>query len=484
MALSPTPVPVKNGALCPDLCIIGAGSGGLSVAAGAVQMGASVVLIEGGEMGGDCLNYGCVPSKALIAAAKHAQAMRDGAPFGVTPVEPEVDYAAAMGHVHETIAAIAPHDSQERFEGLGCTVIRDWARFTGAEEVEAGGQRIRARRFVIATGSNAFVPPIPGLADAPYLTNETLWENRTLPTHLLILGGGPIGMEMAQAHRRLGADVTVIEAATPLAAAEPEVAAVAIRRLEAEGVALRTGLAATEVTSGDETVTLALADGSSVTGSHLLVATGRRPSLERLGLDAAGIAYDKRGVTVDAALRSSSNRKVYAIGDAAGGLQFTHVAGYQAGLVVRSALFRLPVKNRTDHIPKVTYTDPEIAQIGLTEAEARAEHGDRVEVVTAALPETDRGHAERLSDGLAKVVLGRGGRILGASIAGPHAGDLIQPWALALSKGMTIKDIAGHVAAYPTLGEVSKRAASACFSPRLFESAMVRRVIRLLARLG
>lgn len=470
--------------LTPDLCIIGAGSGGLSVAAGAVQMGASVVLIEGGRMGGDCLNFGCVPSKALLAAAKHAEAMRSGAPFGITPTEPQIDFARAMGHVRETIAAIAPHDSQERFEGLGCTVIRDWARFTAPNEITAGGHQVRARRVVIATGSTPFVPPIPGLDQVPYLTNETLWDISALPEHLLILGGGPIGMEMAQAHRRLGSRVTVLEAARPLAAAEPEAADLAIARLQGEGVEIRAGVTATGVSALDGAITLTLADGSTVTGSHLLVATGRRPGLDRLDLDAGEIAHDRRGVTVDNGLRSTTNRRVYAIGDAAGGLQFTHLAGYQAGLVVRNALFRLPVKNRTDHIPMVTYTDPEIAQIGLIEAAAREAHGAGIEVHRVELPETDRGHAERLEAGFAKVVIGSRGRILGACIVAPHAGDLIQPWALALSKGLRIKDIAGHVAAYPTLGEISKRASSAYFSSRLFQSPMIKRIVRLLARFG
>ncbi len=475
--------PEESAVLTPDLCVIGAGSGGLSVAAGAVQMGASVVLIEGGRMGGDCLNVGCVPSKALIAAAARAQAMREGGPLGIAPVEPTIDYAAAMGHVQETIAAIAPHDSHERFEGLGCTVIRDWARFVSPEEVVAGDRRIRARRFVVATGSVPAVPPIEGLDTVPYLTNETLWELTALPDHLVVLGAGAVGLEMAQAHRRLGARVTVIEAQRALGGSDPDLAAVALARLGAEGVALHEGAAAERVAGSEGAVTVTLAGGETVEGTHLLVATGRRPALGRLDLVAGGIEHGRAGVTVDRGLRSTSNRRVYAIGDAAGG-GFTHTAGYHAGLVVRSALFRLPVTARTDLLPRVTYTDPEIAEIGLTEAEARAAHGDRIEVHTAPLAENDRARAERQTDGLAKVIFGRGGRILGAGIVGPHAGELIQIWALAVSKGLRAKDIAGHVAPYPTLGEVSKRAVGAYFSARLFDSPTVKRIVRLLARIG
>ncbi|MEM7058227.1 MAG: FAD-dependent oxidoreductase [Pseudomonadota bacterium] len=470
--------------LTPDLCIIGAGSGGLSVAAGAVQMGASVVLIEGHKMGGDCLNYGCVPSKALIAAGKAAQAHRVSAPFGVTPTEPEVDYAAAMDHVHGVIKGIEPHDSVERFESLGVKVIQDWGRFADDRTVEAGGHTIRARRFVIATGSSAFVPPIPGLDKTPFLTNETLWDNRALPGHLIVVGGGPIGLEMAQAHRRLGSQVTVIEAFKALAKDDPDIAAIALAKLRAEGIDVREDAKVESTTRDGDGVQVQLEGGETVEGSHLLIATGRKPSTDKLNLDVAGIDHDHGGVKVNAGLRSVSNSRVYVIGDVAGGLQFTHVAGYQAGLVIRSALFRLPIKNRTDLIPWVTYIDPEVAQVGLTEAEARASHGDVVEVAHFEFAENDRARAELKTDGLVKAIVGKRGKILGCSMVGAQAGELIQPWALALSKGLKIGDMAGHVAAYPTLGEVSKRAAGAYFAPRLFESDRVKWIVRLLAKLG
>ena len=469
--------------LTPDLCVIGAGSGGLSVAAGAVQMGAEVVLVEGGRMGGDCLNYGCVPSKALIAAAAKAHTHRSSATYGVAADDPAIDYAAVMDHVRGAIARIAPHDSEERFERLGVTVIRDWARFVSPDEMAVGETRIAARRFVIASGSSPTIPPVPGLESVPYLTNETLWQNRVRPDHLIIIGGGPIGMEMAQAHRRLGSEVTLIQSGRALPRDDPEIAAVAVERLRAEGVTLREGVRAARVSGRAGAIEVELEDGACVSGSHLLVAVGRTPNLARLDLEAGGVAFGERGVTVDRGLRSTTNRRVYAIGDVAGGLQFTHLANYHAGLVIRNALFRLPVSVDRAKIPWATYTDPEVAHVGQTEAEAR-EAGGPVEVHRVPFSGNDRAIAMDESEGLIKIVVGRRGRILGASIAGPEAGELIHLWAFAIHAGRRIGDVAGYVAPYPTLGEVSKRAAGAYYQPRLFESPWVRRAVRLLARLG
>ncbi|MEM9011014.1 MAG: FAD-dependent oxidoreductase [Pseudomonadota bacterium] len=463
-----------------DLCVIGGGSGGLSVAAGAVQMGAKVVLIEGGKMGGDCLNYGCVPSKALIAAAKQAHTLRNGAKFGIKDVEPEVDYAAAMEHVQDVIAGIAPHDSVERFEGLGVRVIQDWARFVSRDEVQAGAAIIKARRFVVATGSGPLVPPIPGLADVPYLTNETLFDLRDRPEHLIIIGAGPIGMEMAQAHRRLGSRVTVLEAAKALARDDPETAAIALDQLRAEGVEIVEGAQVAEVGGSPGAITVRAGDDRQWTGSHLFVAVGRTPAIDRLDLDQAGIRYGRKGIEVDAQLRSS-NRRVYAVGDVAGGLQFTHVAGYHAGVVVRSALFGLPAKASEAHIPWVTFTDPELAQVGLTEAEARKIHGGKLEVLRFDYAENDRARAERATQGLLKVMVVRG-KPIGASIVGRQAGELINLWALAIANGMKIGAVTAMVAPYPTIGELNKRVAGQYYVPRLFESDFVKRVVRLVQR--
>ena len=463
-----------------DLLVIGAGSGGLSVAAGASQMGASVVLLEGHEMGGDCLNYGCVPSKALIAAGKAAHAHGRADAFGVQGAPASASYAAAMDHVREVIDTIAPVDSQERFEGLGVRVIREFGHFISPHEVEAGAHRIKARRVVIATGSAPLVPPIPGLDRVPYLTNETLFRNREKPDHLLILGGGPIGMEMAQAHVRLGCRVTVIEGATALNREDPEAAALVLEALRCEGVEIAEGAMADSAAGGAGNISVKTQDGRSFSGSHLLVALGRTPNAARLNLDAAGIAFSKTGITVDASLRTSNN-KVYAIGDVAGGLQFTHVAGYHAGVIIRSALFGLPAKAGTAHIPRTTYTDPEIAQIGLTEAEARDAHGDAMEAVRFDYSHNDRAIAERETAGFIKVMV-RKSRPVGVTIAGHQAGEHINFWALALANRLKMGQIAATVSPYPTFGEVNKRAAGAYFSPRLFESRLVKRAVRFVQR--
>jgi pyruvate/2-oxoglutarate dehydrogenase complex dihydrolipoamide dehydrogenase (E3) component len=462
-----------------DLCIIGAGSGGLSIAAGAVQMGAKVVLIEGHKMGGDCLNYGCVPSKALIAAAKQAHALGHGAGFGIADVVPAVDFAAVKDHVARVIATIAPVDSQERFEGLGVHVIRDWGRFISKTEVQAGDTVITARRFVVATGSRPLIPPIPGIETVPVHTNETIFDLRDRPDHLVIIGGGPIGMELAQAHRRLGSAVTVIEGARALGRDDPDLAAILLDRLRAEGVRIIEGAKAERISAtGGVTVHTSAGD---VTGSHLLVAVGRAVNLYRLDLDRAGVAHDKRGVTVGADLRSVTNRRVYAVGDAAGGRMFTHVAGYHAGIVIRSAVLGLPAKQRTDHIPSATYTDPELAQVGLTEAEARAQHGARLTVVSYDIHHNDRAIAEAKTTGRIKVMVVKG-RPVGASIVGPQAGEHIGIWAMALANRLKMSAIANTVLPYPTIGEINKRAAGAYFSPRLFDSLLVKRVVGAVQR--
>lgn len=463
-----------------DILVIGAGSGGLSVAAGASQMGADVVLLEGHRMGGDCLNFGCVPSKALIASGKAAYAQAHSGAFGVADVVPRVDYAAAKDHVAQVIATIAPVDSQERFEGFGVNVIREFGRFISPTEVLAGDTVITARRIVIATGSSPFVPPIPGLDSVPYETNETLFELREQPDHLLIVGGGPVGIEMAQAHIRLGSKVTVIEGLKALGQDDPEMSAIVLDRLRAEGIEIAELAVATEIRGKAGAIEIEVKGGRVFKGSHLLMAVGRKPNIDTLNLDSAGIDTTRTGVTVDGNLRST-NKRVYAIGDVAGGLQFTHVAGYHAGVIIRSILFGLPAKARTSHIPWVTYSDPELSQIGLSEAQARDRFGGKLEVVRHDYSHNDRAITERKTSGLIKVMVVKG-RPVGVSIVGHQAGELINLWALALANNMKMGQIAAMVAPYPTIGEINKRAAGAYFTPRLFDNLTVKRVVRLVQR--
>ena len=463
-----------------DICIIGGGSGGLSIAAGAVQMGAKVVLLEGHKMGGDCLNFGCVPSKALIASAKQAHAMSHGAKYGVSDVEPTVDYAAAKDHVHDVIATIAPVDSVERFEGLGVQVISEFGTFISKTEVQAGDNIIEARRFVIATGSGPFVPPIPGLDTVTYYTNENIFDLLEKPKHLIVIGGGPIGMEMAQAHRRLGCEVTVIEGMKAFGKDDPEMAAIVLDNLKAEGINIVEEAQAEKISGDGDTITVHTPKGD-FTGSHLLMAVGRKVNIDKLDLDKGGVAHDRTGVKVGPDLRSVTNKKVYAAGDVAGGLQFTHVAGYHAGVLIRSMLFGLPSKQRTDHIPWATYTDPELAQVGLTEAQAKSKYGTQLEVVRFEFHHNDRLIAERKTKGLIKVMVVKG-KPVGASIAGHMAGELIGMWAMAIANKMKMSAIANTVLPYPTVSEVNKRAAGAYFSPRLFENPTVKRVVGFVQR--
>jgi pyruvate/2-oxoglutarate dehydrogenase complex dihydrolipoamide dehydrogenase (E3) component len=471
---------LRDGVLQTDLCVIGAGSAGLSVAAGAVQMGASVVLVERHRMGGDCLNTGCVPSKALLAAAHVAQAMRAAARLGIAAHEPEVDFGRVHAHVHGVIGAIAPHDSVARFEGLGVTVLPGSARFISPREVVVGAQRIRARRFVVATGSGPAVPALDGLGQVPFLTNENIFDLTELPRHLIVLGGGPIGIEMAQAFRRLGARVTVLVRSRILPKDEPEAVAVLRAALLADGVELREHTDAAAVAPDEAGVRVLLdGDGDALVGSHLLVAIGRRPSLDGLGLAEAGVVAAPQGIAVDAGLRSS-NRRVFAIGDVAGGPQFTHIAGYHAGIVLRRALFGLPARVSYAALPWVTYTDPELAHAGLTEAAARAA-GHQVRVLMQPLDGNDRAQAERHTAGLIKLVLGKRGRILGATIAAPHAGEMIGLWGLAIQQRLKIGAIAAVILPYPTIAEISKRAAGGFYTPSLF-SARTRRIVGLIQR--
>lgn len=468
-----------------DLCVIGAGSAGLSVAAGAAQMGAHTVLIEAARMGGDCLNTGCVPSKALIAAAKAAAQIRRAGRFGVQAGEPQIDFAAVNRHVHDVIAGIAPHDSVERFTGLGCTVIQARARFVDERTLEAGGQRIRARRFVVATGSRAAVPAIPGLADAPFLTNESIFDNKALPEHLIVIGGGPIGCEMAQAHRRLGARVSVLDLATILPKDDPDLVAVVRQALRADGISIEEGAKILKVEPRGSGVAVIVADGDAereIAGSHLLVAAGRRPNVEDLGLEAAGVRYGLKGIEVDQRLRSS-NRRIFAAGDVAGSYQFTHLAGYHAGIVLRNALFRLPAKVDLRALPWVTYTDPELAHVGLSEAQARTEGNADIRVLTSSFAENDRARTERASEGFIKVIVGKRGQVLGASIVGARAGELILPWVLAIGQRMKIDALVGVIVPYPSLSEISKRAAGSYYTPVLF-GRRTRTLVRLLGWLG
>ena len=462
-----------------DLAVIGAGAAGLSVTAGAAQLGVKVVLIERDRMGGDCLNIGCVPSKAMLAASHAARHAREAGRFGVFLGEPRIDWDAVQAHVHGVIASIAPTDSEARFRALGATVMRGEARFTAPDTLSVDGRTLTARRIVIAAGSRAAVPDVKGLGEVGFLTNATLFDLTERPAHLLILGGGPIGLEMADAFSGLGSQVTVVQRGTIGGREDPELVAGLREALLSRGVTLIEGAELTEVEQGP---TLVLADGRRIEGSHLLVATGRVPNLESLDLAAGGVKVTAAGIATDRGLRSLTNKRVFAVGDIAdpegiGPRQFTHVGSYHAGIVIRRVLFRLPAKVDYRALPRVTYTDPELAQVGMTEAEAR-QAGLAVSILRWPLAENDRATAERDTVGLVKLIVSRG-RVVGAGILAPHAGEMIGQWTLAIAQRTKLSALAGVIAPYPTRAEAGKRAVGSFFAPTLF-SDRTKWLVRLL----
>jgi len=466
-----------------DLAVIGAGAAGLAVTAVAAQLGLRVLLVERERMGGDCLNAGCVPSKALLAAAHAAAGARAAGRFGIRLPPPEIDWDAVSAHVAGAIAAIAPNDSEERFRGLGATVLRAEAHFVAPGAIAVEGRRITARRFVIAAGSRPAVPAIPGLDQVPFLTNATLFGIPGPPGHLLILGGGPVGLEMAAAHAALGWEVSLVEAATIAAREDPELVAGLREALIAAGVRLFEGVPVAAVEPGPA---LVLADGRRIAGTHLLIAAGRRANLETLGLEAGNIRASRAGIETDRGLRSLSNRLVYAVGDIAdpagiGPRYFTHVGSYHAGIVIRRALFRLPARIDYRALPRVLYTDPELAQVGLTEDEARAA-GREVRVVRWKLAENDRAIAEGETRGMVKLVATKRGRLLGAGILSRAAGEMTGTFTLAIERRLKLSALAAMIVPYPTRAEAGKRAAGAFYVGALF-STRTKRLVRLLARL-
>lgn len=457
-----------------DLVIIGAGSAGLSFAAGAVQMGAGVVLIEGGEMGGDCLNTGCVPSKALIEAARRAKGAASAKNLGVSCHDVTVDYASVMHHVRETIAAIEPHDSQERFEGLGVRVIRGYAEFASKNSIRVGNETVTARRIVVATGAIPIAPPINGLDAVAYFTNETFFENRNRPDHLIIIGGGPIGVEMAQAHAQLGIKTTLIESFEILPREIAKTREIVRTKLLQDGVTVFENCDVRSIKENGAIKSITLGDGQMVKGSHILVATGRRANVQGLNLSAAGIETTDVGIKVDDSLRTT-NRAVYAIGDVIGQEQFTHVAGYHVSLVVRSALFGLPAKVRKNHIPRVTYCDPEVASVG------DISDGTGIETYRVTYDGLDRAIAGARTDGFAQIWV-KNGRVRGATIVGAQAGELIHFWSLVIAQNLKLLKASSVITPYPTLSDINKKLIGAYFTPRLFDNPNIKSFVKLIQR--
>ena len=475
-----------------DICVIGAGPGGLSVAAGASQMGASVVLVERGDLGGDCLNTGCVPSKALLAAGNIAWAIRNAGPFGIESQDPKIKDEDVYNHIYSVIDAIKANDSVERFEDLGVTVLRGHACFISPKRITVSSSssseiiRVEARRFVIATGSSPLLPPISGLDEVDYQTNKTIFQGPDLPGHLIVIGGGPIGIEVAQAHNNLGVRVTLLEMAAIMPKDDRELVDVLRCRLIKDGIDIIEGAVVTGVEKTVSGIAVAYKGNGEegrclIEGSNIIIAAGRCPNVNGLGLDEAGVLFSKKGVEVDVRLRTK-NKRIFAIGDVVGGPQFTHVASYHAGVVIKNALFRWPARANYRCVPWVTYTSPELAQVGLTEAQAK-KIGCAIRVLRWPYNDNDRAQAEALTEGMIKVVVTNKGKILGCGIVGAGAGELIQTWVLAISKNLKIDSIANIITPYPTLGEISKRVAGSFYTPKIF-SIWTRRIVRIIRYFG
>jgi dihydrolipoamide dehydrogenase len=441
-----------------DVVIIGGGSAGLVVASAAAQLKAKVALVERDRLGGDCLWYGCVPSKSLIHASRIAYEVKNAARFGIYCQAPEIEFAKANGHVQNVIATIQPHDSPERFQKLGVDVIFGSGAFVDRQTFEVDGRCLKARAFVISTGSRPAIPPIPGLVEAGYLTNEQVFSLQQCPDTLAVIGGGPIGCELGQAFSRLGSEVTIIASRDRLLSKEdPEAALVVQKQFESEGIRILTQTKVEKIEFVNSKKYL-WAENQKIAVDEILVAAGRQPNIESLNLEAAGVEIGKEGIQVNAKLQTT-NPRIYACGDVIGGYQFTHVAGYQASVVLRNALFFPLTKVNYRVTPWATFTDPELARVGLTEKQAREKHGDDVYVLKQDFAEVDRAQAEAATAGFAKIITRGNGEILGAHLVGASAGELIHEVVLAMSQKLKVSALSSIIHVYPTLAEVNSKAA-------------------------
>jgi len=482
-----------------DLIVIGGGSGGLTVAAGAAQLGVKTALIEKEHLGGDCLYFGCVPSKTLIRSADAYMQTRESLDYGLPAAKTGPPAASAvMDRVRSVIGSIEPHDSPERFRSLGVDVRLGSGEFTGPHSFHlADGGVLSAPKFVISTGSSPFIPPIPGLQEAGYITNRDIFSLKEFPEKLIVIGGGPIGVEMSQVFARFGVQVTLIDMRDHVLIREDrDMAEIIQQALVADGVRLELNASVESVASsgsdsgpssgGKKTVAIRrhTSDGegeeaAKIEGDLILVAAGRRGNTEGLGLDEAGVKVERGYIPTDEALRSS-RKHIYAVGDVNGKYLFTHAAGAEGSVIIRRAVLHTPAKMDYRFIPWSTYSDPELASVGFNEKRA-AEAGIDYRLVKTEFTENDRAWAEKTEGGRMKILLDRKDRIIGVQIAAAHAGELIAPALFAVRKGWKISEFLSPVFPYPTLAEIYRRAAGDYLSPRLF-NPRVRRLLRMLFR--
>lgn len=456
-----------------DMGVIGGGAAGLTVASGCAQLGAKTLLVEKeSALGGDCLHFGCVPSKTLIKSAHVYHLMKNAAEYGLPAVDvPPVDFRQVADRIRDVIATIQKHDSEERFCGLGARVVFGDAAFVDEYTIELDGKRHSARNWVIATGSSPVSPPIPGLAQTPHLTNKEIFYMDHLPKSMIVLGAGPIGIEMAQAFNRLGTRVMVVDQADQILTREDRDLADCVRDvLATEGVQFYLDARIESVQEGSDLKCVRITDGSgkSVTlkAETILAAMGRGANTHGLGLETIGVEYDRVGIRVDKRLRTS-RKHIFAAGDVNGGFQFTHAAGYEGGIVVSNAIFRLPRKADYTYLPWCTYTDPELASIGMNKKTAAAA-GIATRVWEEEFKDNDRSLAEGQINGRIRLIVDKKDKPVGVQILGPRAGDLVAEWVAALNGNVKLSTIAGAIHPYPTIGEINKKVVGALFAPKIF----------------
>jgi len=464
-----------------DVVVIGGGAAGLTASAVVGELGKKVALIERERLGGDCTWTGCVPSKALLKVAKVVQSIRTAHKYGITVNEPVVEMGVVRDHLRHVIQEVYQHETPEETAKRGIEVIIGDAKFINAQTVQVDERRIQAKKFIIATGGRAAIPPIPGLDGVPYQTNATIFDNDRLPEHLLIMGAGPIGMEMGQAYARLGTQVTIIGDQI-MPRDEPEAVEVLRNTFAGEGIEIIETLV-TEVKQAGTSIVLKLKNGQEVQGDMLLVAVGRTPNIDTLDLEKAGVAYTKQGIAVNKQLQTNIPH-IYAIGDVTTGPKFTHYAGFQGAAAGRNAL--LPFGKANGHesvLPWVTFTDPEVAHVGLTEAEARQQYGEAVKVFSLPMAMGDRSVAEDDTEGFIKLVYRGSGDLLGATVVADRAGEMIIEYELVIKKKISLRTLVGVMHPYPTYSDVAHKAMSKLLVSELFGSTLgklLKKVVNLL----